>query len=318
MGQVSRFRHLLAVVEHGGFRRAAEAVHLSQPALTKSIQKLEESFGVPLLARRPRAVVPTPFGEIVIKGARQILAELDQMKREVDLLKGFESGMLIVGCDPYVAKSVMAPALSNLVATYPNLRYEVEVQGWSILRERLLGRQIDLHVGAPPEIYGGDEVTMIEFPMPPLAYFCRAGHPLAGRKRVLPEEALAFPRIGMEAPPAWTRMYAAVYGFQPDSHEALHFRFAKSNDWETLKTIVRGTDSISGGPREVVREELQAGILEEIDLVLPDLELTAAVAYRRDRVLPPAAEALIQEVNKVVDGQNTKYGPRGGPEASRP
>ena len=317
MAEIGRLQHLLAVVEHGGFRRAAEAVHLSQPALTKSIRNLEESFGVPLLDRRPRAVVPTPFGEIVIKGARQILAELDRMKREVDLLKGFESGMLMVGCDPYVAKSVMAPALSNLVATYPNLRYEVEVQGWSILREKLLGRQIDLHVGAPREIYG-DEVSAIEFPLPPLAYFCRAGHPLAGKKRVLPEEALAFPRIGMEAPPAWTRMYAEAYGFEPDSDEALHFRFAKSNDWETLKTIVRRTDSISGGPREVVEEELDAGVLEEIDLVLPDLELTAAVAYRRDRVLPPAAEALIREVKKVVQGQTGRSGPARGQTEGKP
>jgi DNA-binding transcriptional LysR family regulator len=207
--------------------------------------------------------------------------------------------MLMVGCDPYVAKSVMAPALSNLVTTYPNLRYEVEVQGWSILRERLLARQIDLHVGAPPEIYG-DEVSSIEFPLPPLAYFCRAGHPLARKKRVLPEEALAFPRIGMEAPPAWTRMYAEVFGFESDSDEALHFRFAKSNDWETLKTIVRRTDSISGGPREVVQEELDAGVLQELNLRLPALELFAAVAYRRDRVLPPAAEALINEIKRIT------------------
>jgi len=304
MGEFSRLQHLLAVVEHGGFRRAAEAVHLSQPALTKSIQNLEESFGVPLLDRRPRAVVPTPFGEIVIKGARQILAELDRVKREVDLLKGFESGMLMVGCDPHVAKSVMAPALSNLLATYPNLRYDVEVLGWSILRERLLGGQIDLHVGAPPEIYG-DEVATIEFAMPPLAYFCRPGHPLAGKEMVLPEEALAFPRIGMEAPPGWTRMYARVYGFEPDSDEALNFRFAKSNDWETLKTIVRRTDSISGGPREVVQEELDAGLLVELHVEEFDLELTAAVAYRRDRILPPAAEALINEIERITTGSKS-------------
>jgi DNA-binding transcriptional LysR family regulator len=301
MGQISRLQHLLAVVEHGGFRRAAEAVHLSQPALTKSIQNLEESFGVPLLDRRPRAVAPTPFGEIVIKGARQILAELDRVKREVELLKGFESGMLMVGCDPYVAKSVMAPALSNLLATYPNLRYDVEVLGWSVLRERLLEGKIDLHVGAPPEIYG-EEVTTIEFSMPPLAYFCRAGHPLAGKKGVLPEEALAFPRIGMEALPAWTRMYAEVYGFEPDSDEALNFRFAKSNDWETLKTIVRRTDSISGGPREVVQEELDAGVLVELEVGAFELDLTAAVAYRKDRLLPPAAEALIEEIGRITAG----------------
>ncbi len=314
MSEISQLQHLIAVVEHGGFRRAAEAVHLTQPALTKSIKNLEEAFGTLLLERRPRAVVPTPFGEIVIERARKILADLDQMKREIDLLKGFESGLLMVGCDPYVGKSVMAPALSNLVSLYPKLRYEVEVQGWPMLRERLLNRQIDLHVGAPPGIYGG-EVSTIEFALPPLVYFCRAGHPLADKKRVLPEEVLAFPRIGMEAPPAWTRMYAEVYGFAPDSDEALHFRFAKSNDWETLKAIVRMTDSISAGPREVVQDELAAGVLKEMILSLPEIELVATVACLRDRVLPPAAEAVIDEIKRITAGPGSA--PSGGAVSAR-
>jgi DNA-binding transcriptional LysR family regulator len=196
----------------------------------------------------------------------------------------------------------MAPALANLVTAHPKLRYEVEVEAWSVLRERLLNRHIDLHVGAPPEIYG-DEVSTIEFAMPPPVYFCRSGHPLA-RKNVFPlEEVLLYPRISIEAPPAWTRMYAKVFGFEPNSEEALHFRFAKSNDWEILKTIVRMTDSISAGPREVVREELDAGVLQELSLDLPAIELFATVAYLSDRVLPPAAEALIREVKKVVQGQ---------------
>lgn len=312
MPEISRLQHLLAVVDHGGFRRAADALHLTQPALTKSIRNLEDAFGTRLLERRPRAVVPTPFGEIVIERARRILADLDEMKREVDLLKGFESGMLMVGCDPYVAKGVMAPALSNLVALHPKLRYEVEVQSWSVLRDRLLNRRIDLHVGAPPEIYG-DDVSRVEFPLPPLAYFCRAGHPLAAGKRVLPEDALAYPRIGIEAPPAWTRMYAQVYGLEPDSDEALHFRFAKSNDWETLKTIVRRTDSISAGPRGVIEEELNAGVLVELNLTLPDLDLVAAVAYLRDRVLPPAAEALIEEIRRITSGNPVASGASGSP-----
>lgn len=298
--EIRQLQHFLAVVDHGGFRRAAEAVHLTQPALTKSIQNLEEVFGTQLLDRRPRAVIPTPFGEIVIERAQKILGDLNQMKREVDLLKGFESGMLMVGCDPYVAKSVMAPALSNLVALHPKLRYEVEVLGWSKLRKRLLNRQIDLHVGAPPDIYGTEVLTIIEFLLPPLTYFCRAGHPLAGKKRVLPEEALAFPRIGIEPPPAWTRMYAKLIGYDPDSDEALHFRFAKSNDWETLKTIVSMTDSISAGPREVIQDDLDAGILKELNLnvALPALERLSTVVHLRDRVLPPAAKALVNEIER--------------------
>ena len=195
----------------------------------------------------------------------------------------------------------MAPALSNLVTAHPKLRYEVEVQGWSVLRERLINRQIDLHVGAPPEIYG-EEVDTIEFDASPVVYFCRAGHPLSLKPGFPAEELLLYPRIGIEATPAWTHMYAELFGFEPDSDEALHFRFAKSNDWDTLKRIVRMTDSLSAGPREVVEDELQAGVPQELVFDVPELEVRSTVAYLRDRVLPPAAEALIKEIGQITSG----------------
>lgn len=299
MAEISQLQHLLAVVEHGGFRRASDAIHLTQPALTKSVQNLEQSLGIPLLERRARPIVPTPFGEIVIAGARRILSDLSQVRREVDLLKGFESGLLMVGCDPYVAKSLMAPALAGLVKDHPNLRYEVEVQAWQPLKERLLGRQIDLHVGAPPRIYGS-EIAAIEFRVPPVIYFCRPGHPLTGKGRVRVRDTELYPRIGQEPGPAWVSWYAKIRGVSLHSEEARRFQFAKSNDWGALKTIVMMTDSIGGGPREVVQDDLDAGRLDELELDIPKPELFATIAYLRDRMLPPAAEALISELNKVI------------------
>ena len=88
MAEISQLQHLLAVVEHGGFRRAAEAVHLTQPALTKSVQNLEESFGTPLLERRARPIVPTPFGEIVIAGARRIPSAAPPQPKVHDATRG--------------------------------------------------------------------------------------------------------------------------------------------------------------------------------------------------------------------------------------
>ncbi len=305
MADIRQLQLLIAIAEHGGFRRAAAAVYLTQPALTKSIQNLEKEFGTQLLDRRHRVVVPTPAGEIVIERARKILDDLYELKREVDLFKGLKFGKLMVGCDPQVAKSLIAPALANLVSIYPKLRYEVEVLGWSKLRRRLLDRQIDLHVGAPLDVYG-NEVSTIALPLSSLVYFCRAGHPLACKQRVMPEETLDFPRIGTEAFPVWTRMYAELFGFEQDSDEAQHFRFAKLNDWETLKKIVMMTDSISAGPIDVIRTELDAGALQVLNLVLPDLKLFATVAYLSDRVLPPAAKALINEIKRVTfDPNNT-------------
>ncbi len=295
MSDLERLRHFVAVVEHRGFRRAATAIHLSQPALTKSIQRLERSFGVELIDRSSRAGRPTAFGEIVLSGARRVLAGYEQTRREVDLLKGFESGVLVVGCDPYASAGVLAPALADLVAGHPKLRYEIVVGSWSVLKAQLLDRSIDLHVGASPEVYG-PEVTTVAFPMEPVTYFCRPGHPVTEMDRPSIDDLKDFPRIGIEAPPEWTRMYLAEFDVSPLDHEVAHYRFAKADSWEVLKAIVRRSDSISGGPRSVIEAELEAGLLVELFLDVPEVAPEGAIAYLADRVIPPSAEALIGEI----------------------
>ncbi len=65
-----QIRHLLAVAEHGNILRAAAAIHISQPALSRSIQNLEHELGVKLLERGPRGVAPTVYGTALLKHAR--------------------------------------------------------------------------------------------------------------------------------------------------------------------------------------------------------------------------------------------------------
>lgn len=74
-------RYLLAVADHGGFTRAAEALHVSQPTLSQQIRQLEESLGVNLFDRTSRSVKPTDAGEAYIECARRVLVELEAGKR---------------------------------------------------------------------------------------------------------------------------------------------------------------------------------------------------------------------------------------------
>ena len=318
MAQIDQLRHLVAVVEHGGFRRAAEAIHLSQPALTKSIQRLEASFGVQLIDRSGRRPVPTPFGEIVIEGARRVLTDLEQTYREVDLLKGFERGVLAVGCDPLAAAGVLGPALARLVREHPRIRYEVEVGNWSSLRTKLMDRSIDLHVGASPEIHDR-KVAVREFPLEPLVYFCRPGHPLTGLTEVTLKDVRRFPRIGIEGPPEWNRLYARALGTVGRKAEAAHPRFAMADSWDVLKAIVRESDTISGAPRSVVAAELEAGLLVEFDPGLPHFAPRGSIAWLAERILPPAAEALVREVLELTAGRDggTESGDEPGSAHSR-
>ena len=83
-----KLKHLLAVVEHGTFSDAARAVHLTQPALSRSIRSLEDELKAQLFDRGARRASLTVFGELVAERARRIRLEMTQLQRDMELLRG--------------------------------------------------------------------------------------------------------------------------------------------------------------------------------------------------------------------------------------
>ena len=92
MFDLRRLRHALALAEHRNFARAAAALHITQPALSRSIQALEDGLGVRLFDRSPRDVDPTAFGELVLRHARSLELSARDLDRELQLAKGLEIG----------------------------------------------------------------------------------------------------------------------------------------------------------------------------------------------------------------------------------
>jgi len=106
-----------AVVRHGGFTRAAEALHLAQPAVSGQIARLERELGVTVLARTTRRVELTPAGELVLARARAALAEIEGARSDLAELAGVHRGSLHVGATP-----VLGPLrLPDLLARYHRL-----------------------------------------------------------------------------------------------------------------------------------------------------------------------------------------------------
>src|ERR1700693_4979023 len=87
----------LAVAEHRNFVRAAHAIHMSQPSLSRNIQEIERRVGTKLFERGAGDVVPTDAGNIFLKQAREVVAQSADLDREMDLLKGLEKGELNIG-----------------------------------------------------------------------------------------------------------------------------------------------------------------------------------------------------------------------------
>ena len=97
-----QFRNVIAVIETGSLGKAAELLHISQPALTKSIQRLEERLGVPLFYRDARGMRPTLYGDAFRAHAQAISIGVSQAVQEIEALKAGSEGIIkiaaISGC----------------------------------------------------------------------------------------------------------------------------------------------------------------------------------------------------------------------------
>ncbi len=174
--EARQFEILVAAADSGQMARAADQVGLTAQAVSKSIARLEETFGAPLLERTPRGVFPTPLGEAILPHARLIVAELGALRRRVDDMLAREPGRLIIGLGPIGALSPAGRVLAQLPRIYPRLRLDV-VSGIGRTFSRSLGEgAIDLAIASatePPDPLILSDVIGSE----PWVVAGRCGHP---------------------------------------------------------------------------------------------------------------------------------------------
>src|SRR5918998_433892 len=100
--QLHQLEYFLAVARHLHFTRAADELHVAQPAVSQQIRKLEEELGVELFHRMKRRVALTSAGETLLPWARRVLADVAEARAEVQELAGLQRGRLAVGATPSV------------------------------------------------------------------------------------------------------------------------------------------------------------------------------------------------------------------------
>jgi DNA-binding transcriptional LysR family regulator len=115
-------RHARALAEEGSFSRAARAQHLTQPALTRSIQELERRTGIKLFDRSKGRVVPTDLGSVFLAQARELLGHAEALDREVATLRGSGTGNLVLGSGTFPTAIFVADAVAAFLRENPASR----------------------------------------------------------------------------------------------------------------------------------------------------------------------------------------------------
>ncbi|MFP5421604.1 MAG: LysR family transcriptional regulator [Gammaproteobacteria bacterium] len=291
MNDLRQLRHFVALAEHGHFARAAEAVHLSQPALSRSIQALESSLGCNLVDRHSRGISLTTHGQLVLEHAQRLLAGSQALKNAVSQLGNLQTGELRLGAGPYPAARLIPRAVGRMALHYPRVRVNLQISNWLDLRSSLLDDALELFVADSRELIG-DPLLCIE----PLqrhngVLFCRPGHPLLAHTTLRMHDLLDYPLAGTQLPLAVARSLSALSGReQPLSIQCDNFM--------VLKTLVAESDVLSMAPWDVVAEDIQTGRLARLPLEAGALTEQSAYALisRAGHSLSPAAQAMREEI----------------------
>jgi DNA-binding transcriptional LysR family regulator len=156
---VAELKAFVAVAEELNFTRAAERIHITQPALTRQIRRLEASLGVPLLVRTTRRVELTAAGERLLVQARDLLASADRIVRETRDLGGVVSSLRL-GLIHGAAMELTPRLLADFSRRLPDVELEIREFGWDAPSAGLLRGDSDVAIVRPP--FTGMERLLIE------------------------------------------------------------------------------------------------------------------------------------------------------------
>ncbi|WP_028219773.1 LysR family transcriptional regulator [Paraburkholderia oxyphila] len=293
-----QLEHVIALAEEGTFARAAQRVHLSQPALSRSIQSIEDELQMALFDRTTREVQITPAGQMVVRRAKKVLFEARCLVRDVDLLRNHDVGSVSFGAGPYPAAVLLPAVLDELAHRHPQLRINAAVDNWKNLHDALHAESLDFLVvdirGAQPI----SEVDVIALPKHRAAWFVREGHPLARRETLDARELQAFPIVSVPLPDPMHEALRKWLRYAP-GHE-LEFHLV-CNDVNVLQEYARKTDALLLLTTHALSNPARMAGL--VPLSLPErspLWLQFGIVHLAGRTLSPAAEQTIQTFQRVA------------------
>jgi DNA-binding transcriptional LysR family regulator len=280
-----QLRHLIALAEQASFSKAADAVHLSQPALSRSIRALEDELKLPLVDRIGHRIELTAQGRETLDRARQIVFDADELRIAARQVGQRIAGALRVGLGSGPGALLTGPLLRTVSTAHPQLRLEIRRSGTELLVQSLRERDLDALVVDARSLTPAPDLRTEFVDEMRGAFLVRRGHPLARRRRPLTfDELRAYPIASTPLSDEVARRLVETYGPQAHPQACVTLR---CDELSSLAELARQGDAVLLAVRAVAP-----------DLVELRLDPPFAVTARFDlftlsrRTEPPALELL--------------------------
>jgi DNA-binding transcriptional LysR family regulator len=286
-----QMRHVVALADERNFNRAAQRVHLSQPAFSRSIQTVEAALGLKLFDRGTLEVTCTAAGALVIAHSRKLLFDSSCLERDVNLFRNGLLGDLNFGVGPFPAATLLPKLMVALRQRYPAVNSRVEVNNWRYLVQHLRAEELDFFVADIRDVTNDSDLTVQRIGQQQGSFYVRTAHPLCGDMAI---NASAMATYGL----ASVRLPAEVKDqlrqlLRLENNAALPIT-VECDDVHLLKHIALASDTVLASTDEAVCAEVKSGQLHKLALVnAPPLHTAMGIVSLKGRSHSPIAEFAV-------------------------
>ena len=287
------------VVESGSILAASRELHMTQPAVSKSIRELEAHFDQALFVRSKRGVALTEFGVLLQRHAQSMLAELRLLADDVNAWSSGISGQIVVGSLISASARLLPKALARLRQMAPNVVVKVRVGSNDALFPELRRGHVDVVVGLLPEDLHGPGLTHVPLYDETLCAVVGRQHPLAGEPVVDPAHLVDYPWI---VPTPESDAWRPAQHFFDVLGVGMPARVIESVSILTNIGLLLESPTIALMPHSVADQFVRAGNLGLLTLGV--LSTFGRVGYTVSNDRPPTAatQRLLAALREVADG----------------
>jgi DNA-binding transcriptional LysR family regulator len=295
---LKRLKHLVALADTRNFSRAAERMHLTQPAFSRSVQAAEAEMGLQLFDRDTREVTCTVAGTFVIERARKLLFESRCLERDVSLYRERLIGDVAFGMGPFPAVILLPELMIELRTRFAGIYSRVQVSNWRPLLAFLRAEELEFFLSHSHNIPRDPDLAITNIGRLNVSFYARAGHPLLRGKRLKAAEMAPF-GIACGTLPKEGRAYVQRM-LDLGQKERLPIS-VECDDVHLLKRIALSTDTVLMSVDDAVREEVAAGRL--CRLVLRDVPpnyFKIGIVSLVGRTFSPVAEYATDYLRQLI------------------
>ena len=288
-----------AVARHGSFTRAAEALFMTQPAVTFQIKQLEEQFNTRLFDRGHGRVTLTSAGELVMAYAERILGLSEELESRVSELTDELSGILHLGTSTTIASYWLPQLLEGFKRRYPRVIPRVSVGNSQLIETRVMDRNLDVGlieiITEQPTLdrrsAGRDELQLI---VPP-------DHPLAGARSVRAEQLVSYPLLHREPGNAIRDLVDQFFAAAGIPFEDLNVA-AELGSLSAVKHLAAQGFGVAIASAAAIRRAVEAGRLVGVPLsprLYTPLEVILLKDKFRSRLVNTFADFVTEEISRM-------------------